>query len=174
MIKKKFLVSELFYIDTTKSFNKDALEPYTKEEKYEYVTRTSENNGVSAYTGYVNDTHLNSGGTFSLGLLQLDIFYREKKWYAGQFVRKITPKFEMNEQLALYFQTVLNKLKPVLQKGLVRDIDDAFLNEYIELPVKQIDDNNPDFSYMEAYIKKIQKEVIAEIKKELDLQSMSL
>lgn len=42
----------------------------------------------------------------------MDFFYREKPWYAGQFVRKITPKFEhLTKGTILFMSTVLNKQK---------------------------------------------------------------
>lgn len=55
---------------------------------YDYVTRTSQNQGILQSTGFVNQENVNDAGVWSLGLLQMDFFYRNKPWYAGQFVRK--------------------------------------------------------------------------------------
>ena len=76
----------MFEIESTLSFNKDVL---VEGVEYDYVTRTSQNQGILQTTGFVNKENINPAGTWSLGLLQMDFFYREKPWYAGQFVRKI-------------------------------------------------------------------------------------
>ena len=70
----------MFEIENTLSFNKEVL---TKGTTYDYVTRTSQNQGILQETGFVNSENINSVGTWSLGLLQMDFFYRDKPWYAG-------------------------------------------------------------------------------------------
>lgn len=55
---------------------------------YNYITHTSINQGILQVTGFVNQENINEAGTWSLGLLQMDFFYHQKPWYAGQFVRK--------------------------------------------------------------------------------------
>jgi hypothetical protein len=109
------------------SFNKDKL---TIGTEYDYVTRTSQNQGILQTTGFVNKENINNSGNWSLGLLQMDFFYRHKPWYAGQFVRKITPKFKLNEKSILFFTILLNKQKRKLLTVLVRDIDKLFLGSF--------------------------------------------
>lgn len=46
-------------------------------------------------TGFINNENINESGIWSLGLLQMDFFYRKRRWYAGQFVRKVIPKIEV-------------------------------------------------------------------------------
>lgn len=120
---KEYSVSQFFEIQSTLSFNKDSL---TDGNIYDYVTRTSQNQGVLQSTGFVNEANINSAKTWSLGLLQMDFFYRSKPWYAGQFVRKIIPKFEIPEKAELYFTVLLNKMKNRLLSVLVRDVDNTF------------------------------------------------
>ncbi|WP_413782993.1 restriction endonuclease subunit S [Helicobacter pylori] len=109
---QSFKLGDLFEIEKTLSFNKDAL---TQGQDYDYITRTSQNQGVLQTTGFVNAENLNPPFTWSLGLLQMDFFYRKKSWYAGQFMRKITPKTEIenkiNSRIAHYFTTLLNAFK---------------------------------------------------------------
>ncbi|MFV7791578.1 restriction endonuclease subunit S, partial [Aliarcobacter lanthieri] len=85
-------------------------------------TRTSQNQGILQETGFVNQENINASDNWSLGLLQMDFFYREKPWYAGQFIRKIIPKFKLNKRSIIYFTTILNKQKKNLLSGLVRDV----------------------------------------------------
>ncbi|GAA9097142.1 hypothetical protein Taitung37_07010 [Helicobacter pylori] len=162
---QSFKLGDLFEIEKTLSFNKDAL---TQGQDYDYITRTSQNQGVLQTTGFVNAENLNPPFTWSLGLLQMDFFYRKKSWYAGQFMRKITPKTEIenkiNLRIAHYFTTLLNALKRPLLSVLVRDIDKTFREQKIQLPLKPtaktqtLDDI--DFHFMRTFINALMKQTI--------------
>lgn len=108
----------------------------------------------------MNKENINSAGVWSLGLLQMDFFYRKKPWYAGQFVRKITPKINIKESAVLFFTTLLNKQKPKLLSVLVRDVDKTFREIKILLPVKN---NEIDFDFMGSFIAELEAERIAEL-----------
>ncbi|MDR2660660.1 MAG: restriction endonuclease subunit S [Lactobacillaceae bacterium] len=153
----EFMLGDLFEIQKTLSFNKDKLTT-VGDKKYAYVTRTSLNNGILQYTDFVNNENINSENTYSLGLLQMNFFYQKSKWYAGQFVRKITPKFKMDDNIAKYFNTILNKQQKLLLSVLVRSIDKTFNNTKIKLPIT--DTGDIDFNYMIKYIRAIEKLVI--------------
>nr|WP_033703921.1 restriction endonuclease subunit S [Helicobacter pylori] len=160
-----FKLGDLFEIEKTLSFNKDAL---TQGEDYDYITRTSQNQGVLQTTGFVNAENLNPPFTWSLGLLQMDFFYRKKSWYAGQFMRKITPKTEIenkiNSRTAHYFTTLLNALKRPLLSVLVRDIDKTFREQKIQLPLKPTANTQTfediDFNFMHTLINALMKQTI--------------
>ncbi|WQV52953.1 restriction endonuclease subunit S [Helicobacter pylori] len=160
-----FKLGDLFEIEKTLSFNKDAL---TQGEDYDYITRTSQNQGVLQTTGFVNAENLNPPFTWSLGLLQMDFFYRKKSWYAGQFMRKITPKAEIknkiNSRTAHYFTTLLNALKRPLLSVLVRDIDKTFREQKIQLPLKPTANTQTldgiDFDFMRTLINALMKQTI--------------
>lgn len=148
----------MFEIENTLSFNADKLVSGTE---YDYVTRTSLNQGIFQTTGFVNKENINPAGTWSLGLLQMDFFYRKKPWYAGQFVRKIIPKIEITESSILFFSTLLNKQKPRLLSVLVRDVDKVFLSTKVYLPTT--DDDQIDFDFMESFIAELEAQRIAEL-----------
>jgi len=162
----EFKLGDLFKIQNTLSFNKDSL---TIGSEYDYVTRTSQNQGILQETGFVNQENINSSGTWSLGLLQMDFFYREKPWYAGQFVRKIIPKIKIEKNAILFFTVILNKHKKKLLTGLVRDVDKTFLNTKIQLPTKN---NKIDFDFMETFISKLESEKIAELEAYLEASGL--
>ena len=105
----KFKVDQLFKIENTLSFNTNEL---VSGKEFDYVTRTSQNQGVLQKTGFVNSENINQAGNWSLGLLQMDFFYRQNPWYAGQFVRKIIPKIEITPFAIPFLTAALNKLKP--------------------------------------------------------------
>ena len=148
----------MFEIQNTLSFNKDKL---VFGNEYDYVTRTSLNQGILQTTGFVNKENLNDSGTWSLGLLQMDFFYRRKPWYAGQFVRKIIPKFKLTESTVLYFSTLLNMQKKKLLAVLVRNVDETFKNLTFSLPITA--EGEIDFDFMESFIRELEEERIREL-----------
>lgn len=156
----------MFDIDNTLSFNADKL---VDGDEYDYVTRTSTNQGILKRTGFVNKENINEAGVWSLGLLQMDFFYRKKKWYAGQFVRKITPKIEITEEVAPFFTAVLNHQKPILLSVLVRYVDDTFRNLKVKLPVKN---GKIDFDFMESFIAELEAERVAELSAYLKISGL--
>lgn len=151
----EFNIRNLFNIENTLSFNTDRL---VDGNEYDYITRTSLNQGILKTTGYVNDNNINPAGNWSLGLLQMDFFYRKRPWYAGQFVRKITPKFKVTDNIALFFTTVLNRLKNKLLSVLVRDIDKFFLDSKISLPIT--DEGKADFDFISSFMEELETEYI--------------
>lgn len=120
---------------------------------YDYITRTSINNGVHSKTGIIPSATLQPKGVFSLGLLGMDFFYRDREWYAGQFVRGIKSKEKLSRLSMTYMETILNKVSPELLGVLVRDVDSVFENKIVRLPSS--DCENPDFEYMDKYIANI-------------------
>ena len=148
----------MFEICNTLSFNTDVL---VDGQDYDYVTRTSINQGVLQTTGFVNKANINSSGTWSLGLLQMDFFYRSKPWYAGQFVRKIIPKIEIPNGAVLFFSTLLNKQKKSLLSVLVRNVDKTFKEAIIKLPITT--NNKIDFDFMESFVAELEEERVAEL-----------
>ena len=143
----EYKLGTLFDIENTLSFNAEKLVDGTE---YDYVTRTSINQGILQTTGFVNESNINASGTWSLGLLSMDFFYRRKPWYAGQFVRKIIPNISIPEKAVPFFSTILNKQKPILLQVLVRSVDEAFKNISIKLP--ETADGKIDFDFMESII----------------------
>lgn len=140
-------MSELFDISTTSSLDVNNL---VTGNEFDYVTRTSQNQGVLQSSGFVNGKKLNSSGNWSLGLMQKDFFYRKKPWYAGQFIRKITPKFDCSEGEALFFTVLLNQLKQKLAPVLVRNVDSVFLASSIRIPITE--EGKIDFEFINNYI----------------------
>ena len=159
-------MGDLFDIESTLSFNTDKL---VGGKQYDYVTRTSTNQGVLQSTGFVNKENINKSGIWSLGLLQMDFFYRKKEWYAGQFVRKIIPKILIPKNCISFFTTVLNKQKPKLLSVLVRHVDSFFMNIVIQLPIKN---DKIDFDFMGDFIAELEQARIAELETYLSVTGL--
>ena len=120
-------------------------------------------------TGFINKESINSVGTWSLGLLQMDFFYRRKPWYAGQFVRKITPKIKIENSAILFFSTLLNKQKPRLLSVLVRDVDKVFRSTKVLIPTKN---GKIDFDFIESFIAELEAERVAELEAYLSVTGL--
>lgn len=154
----RFRVDTLFEIENTLSFNTDEL---VNGKEFDYVTRTSQNQGVLQKTAYVNSQNINLEGNWSLGLLQMDFFYRQNPWYAGQFVRKVIPKVDITPLIAPFFTSALNKLKPPLLSVLVRNVDKTFLSSELTLPVNK--NGDVDFDFMTSFIAELEADRISEL-----------
>lgn len=140
------------------SFNKDSL---VHGSEYDYITRTSQNQGILQKTGFVNKENINNSGSWSLGLLQMDFFYRNKPWYAGQFVRKVIPRIEISEGAILFFTTLLNQQKQPLLSVLVRDVDEVFNSLKVNLPI--LEDGEIDFVFIENFVLELEKQKMANL-----------
>ncbi len=92
--------------------------------------------------------------------MQMDLFYRRKPWYAGQFVRKVIPKIKIEGSAVLFFSALLNKQKPRLLSVLVRDVDETFRSAKMRLPVKG---GEIDFDFMESFMAELEAQRAAEL-----------
>lgn len=162
---EKIKVNSLFSISKLKGLNKNDLHINNKG-KYPYITRTAQNNGVESYTDFVDNDHLQPAGTFSLGLMQMSLFYQSKPWYNGQFVRKITPIKNYNSKELMFLQTHLQKLTNLFDPQAIRKVDDVFNKASFTLPVTS--SGTPDWQFMEDYITAIEKLKVLKIKQFLD------
>ncbi|UTX48862.1 restriction endonuclease subunit S [Chryseobacterium sp. MA9] len=164
----KFRVGQLFKIENTLSFNTNKL---VSGKQFDYVTRTSQNQGVLQKTGFVNSKNINQAGNWSLGLLQMDFFYRQTPWYAGQFVRKVVPKIDIRPITIPFFTSALNKLKQPLLSVLVRNVDKTFLNSELTLPIKK--NGDIDFDFMERFVAELEAERMEKLEKYLSENRLS-
>lgn len=101
----------------------------------------------------------------------MDFFYRRKPWYAGQFVRKISPKFNLTDSDVLFFTALLNGLKRDLLSVLVRNVDRVFLNSKINIPVT--DNGKIDFDFISSFIAELEAERIKELEAYLKVSGLS-
>ena len=157
IVFETYTLGDLFNIERTSGFNADKL---VSGNEYDYVTRTSTNQGVLQTTGFVNEENINAPGVWSLGLLQMDFFYRKNPWYAGQFIRKIIPKNNISFFAAMYLTTILNKQKPKLLSVLVRDVDKTFQGIKVKIPTIN---SKINFPLIDTLISAVQKLVIKDV-----------
>lgn len=102
----------------------------------------------------------------------MDFFYRPNTWYAGQFVRKITPKIDINPISIPFFTAALNRLKPLLLTVLVRNVDETFLNSELTFPIKKNGDIDIDF--MSGVIADLETERLEKLKRHLTINELDI
>jgi len=120
--------------------------------KIPYISSTERNNGVYEY---VEEVPTNNGNTItanrggSVGFF----FYQPKNYLATPVdVRILTPKFQLNKYIGLFLTTILKQEK--FKFNYSRKMGTDRLNRIkIKLPTTK--DKQPDFEYMENYIKSL-------------------
>lgn len=143
-----FRLEELFEIVKGSRLTKADM----KEGNIRYIGASSFNNGITAYIG--NDEQIHPANTLTVCYNGSDIgrtFYQSEPYWATDDVNVLYPRFEMNEDIALFFAPIIKCV------GGLHEYDDKWKLEdmrqdIIRLPVNA--DGTPDFSYMESYIQK--------------------
>lgn len=145
----EFCVGKLFNCETTLGIpSKNNL----KEGNINYITRSAIDNGFSGTCG--NEEHKNKGNCITIGAEGFVAFWQNDDFVAGNKVYALRhPK--MNETNGLFICSALNVLSSRYSFSDARILDKIKL-EKIKLPATP--DGEPDWQYMESYMKKIMQE----------------
>jgi len=142
------------YIDDVhngKSYNTSDLIPAAEGDDFvSYVSRTDQNNGISMYAEPLDYEGLEQGGAITIGDTTATIFYQEHDFITGPHIIVLRAKW-FNVYTAVFIIALLNKEKyryPVFGRAFTKEL---IKDTLLYLP---IDDNgNPDFLFMEEYVK---------------------
>lgn len=148
-----FRIRDVFEVTNSKPYHKDKL--VLSNNGIEYVTRTSQNNGVEDIVSLERNYILNEDNSISLGAENADFFFHENKYLTGNKMYCIKNQY-INKFNGLFLVNIFrNSIKGAgfgYGKGLTGT---RFKTRYIVLP---IDDNgNPNWQFMEDYIKQEMK-----------------
>ena len=145
---KEFNLSCLFEIKGSLTTPKLELEEIG-EGPIPYVTTQSTDNGVAGFFAmFTEDGEVLTIDSAVLGYCS----YQKLPFSASDHVEKMVPKFPINESIAMFLVTVLNKEQYRYNYG--RKCSQTRLrSSKIKLPATE--DGNPDFEFMERYIKSI-------------------
>lgn len=125
-----------------------------------FIGASASNNGL---TGKIsNNTHLHPAGTITVtynGSVG-ECFYQTERFWASDDVNVLYPKFEMNEQIALFF------LAPLSKKGkgygyAFKWTKEKMENDSIELPIKS--NGEIDFDFIDSRIRELEESHIREL-----------
>lgn len=117
-----------------------------------FVSASEQNNGL---TGWTIHEPMHSGGVISVvrnGNSVASSFYQEDEFCSTEDVHIFTPKFKINNYIALFICTLIKKEKYRFNYGRKWSIA-RMLDSEIKLPVKA--SGTPDFEFMERYIKSL-------------------
>lgn len=146
---KSFTISSLFDVMGSKTTPKRNLQEIGNG-IYPYITTSSVNNGVEGfYDFYTEDGNVLVVDSAVKGVCS----YQAQKFTASDHVEKLIPKFELNPYIAMFFITLVNLEGYRYSYG--RKFNQIRIKETeIMLPVGK--NNEPDYKFMEDYIKSLQ------------------
>lgn len=143
----KFALVDLFVIKGSKTTPVLELEEYGAG-KYPYVTTQATNNGMDGFYDY----HTEKGNVLTVDSAVLGFCsYQPLSFSASDHVEKLIPKFNLNKYNAMFLATIINQEQYRYNYG--RKCSQTRMKEIsIKLPSKN---NQPDFDFMENYIKSL-------------------
>lgn len=155
-----FILSDVFDIDSTSSgIDKNKL--VNIKGKIPYITRTDGNNGIDDFIGKQHEKYSkNEGNVITIGLDTQTVFYQPNyEFYTGQNIQILYNK-RLNKDNALFIILLLEKLLEKFNWGGYGATLTRLRKSRIMLPID--DNNDPDWNFMEAYMKKLEYEKINE------------
>lgn len=158
---KEFRIGDWFEVlSSNKIYHATDLHIEEKQQNdyYPYIVRSAQNRGIK---GYIKKPikFLNPKNTISFAQDTFFAFYQEKPYFTGNNVKILKPLFEYSRNILLFIETSINKSMVKNTWGMGSG------KEYIEnikilLPFKN---NEPDWNFMEEYIKEIEKKYIDKV-----------
>ncbi|WP_081447013.1 restriction endonuclease subunit S [Anaerococcus lactolyticus] len=135
-----------------------------------FVSRTAENNGVSAIVELIDDVIPQKPGLLTVagGGSVLSTFLQNKEFYSGRDLYTLESKEELSDLVKLFLTTIIEKNKYKYNYG--RQANKTLPDLILELPIKRNSDDNPiidknrtyssdgyipDWDFMEKYIKSL-------------------
>lgn len=171
---KEFKISELFSINPTryhKLINKDLL---NEDGTNPVIVNSSYNNGIGGYSTY-DCTEEGNTITFSDTTTADSIFYQPNDFVGYSHVQKLTPiiyQDKWTKNCLIFFTTIFRTKAKLMNFDYVNKFTrENALSLLVKLPVKN---NEPDWEYMENYIKSlysIERERISTVAQRVEKQS---
>ena len=169
-IYKDFYMSQIFDFSETKAkINANTISNFNGE--YPYVTRSEKNNGIQGYITYPKK-YLNDANTISLGMDTATFFYQKDPYFTGDKIKILSL---INKEVNLktvhpYLLTSIKKAFSSFGWGTNSYYSDTLKSVIIKLPVKSDNDLEPDWKYMEDYVKNITPNYLDVIKNQGKIQ----
>ena len=146
---KPFLIKDLFVVSGTKTTSLDKLTETIG--KFPYITTQAVNNGVAGTYGiYTENSNVLCIDSAVGGYMT----YQSMPFAASDHVEKLTPKFKLTKNIALFITTIWNKSYSFKLFTYWRKANQSNIrNALIKLPVDS--NGQPDWCYMDNYISNI-------------------
>ena len=151
----EFKVSDLFVVKYGVNLELNACTECerTDADKVNFVARTAENNGVSAYVNVISDVIPQKAGLISVagGGSVLSTFLQKEPFYSGRDLYTLDSKDDISDEAKLFIITIIEKNKYKYSYG--RQANKTLPDLLLKLPID--DEGNPDYKYMEDYVKSL-------------------
>ena len=153
---KTFFLKDLYDIRMGNGFDKNKMDEDNPE--VNLVSRQSYNNGVDVKVGLVDGVEPFTAGlvTVALGGSYLgSCFVQEEPFYTAQNVAVMKPKYkEMTDYVNIFISGLVRYESSVKYYAFGRELNTHIRTDFeIKLPVDS--DGNPDYQFMEDYIKSL-------------------
>ena len=153
--QKFFKLSNIFEIKTSKCIHENGLKQGAGT--IPYVTRTSLNNGVSKFVCSQGTEKLNPGNVITVGMDTQTVFYQKQNFYCGRDILSLSNTI-MNQYIGIFVVGVLDQVvKKKYSYGYCASLT-RIKNLEIKLP--STSDGNPNWEFMESYIREQYREVV--------------
>lgn len=164
MVEQKFFrLSDIFEIKNLKSIDKNKLKEDGRN--IPYVSQTELNNGVLKYVCDHGPEKLNFGNCISIGMNTQVVRYQEKDFYSSEHMICIRNNY-LNKYIAYFISPILEKI--LQQKFNYSHMAIAKRISKVEIKLPSTSDGNPDWEFMESYIREQYREVVQERIDELE------
>lgn len=161
--QKFFKLSDIFEIKTSKCIHENGLKQGAGT--IPYVTRTSLNNGVLKFVCSQGIEKLNPGNVITIGVDTQTVFYQKQAFYCGNKVLSLSSE-NVDQYIGVFIAGILDQIvKKKYSYGYGATLT-RIKNLEIKLP--STPDGNPDWEFMESYIREQYREVIQERINELE------
>lgn len=150
---KDFHLYDLFVIDSGTSLDK--VKMGTNNPEINFVGRANANRGISCQVNKLPGIEPYESGTLTLslgGAYLGSCFVQEKPFYTSQNVFVLIPKTNMSRMAKDFIATMIFKESQIHYKAFIDELNRHIKRDFvIKLPVNS--EGNPDFAYMESYMK---------------------
>ena len=161
--QRYFKLSDIFKIKNSKSIDKNKLKQ--ESGNFPYITQTGLNNGVAKFICNQGIEKLNSGNVITVCIDTHEVFYQSYDYYSTQNVMRLEYK-QLNKYKAIFVIALLKKIFDQKFSYGYKSTLKRISNLEIKLP--STPNGNPDWEFMESYIREQYREVIQERINELE------
>lgn len=149
---KKYLLTDLFSVNYGNKFDLNKME-ISPNSPIAFVSRTAQNNGISAYVEPIPRTSPFPAGamTIALGGSIGSTFLQQQPFYTGQNVAVLLPKKPMSDAAKLFIVCVIKMECSLRFVAFGRELNKHIKRDFsIKLPC--ITSGEPDWQYMSDFI----------------------
>ena len=156
-------------INSTAYHNKDIIETdISNPDGINYVTRSKFNNGIKSKVLNNGNYIINPKGTISFGAENADFFYQTEKYITGNKMYYIDTS-SISELAGRFIETILQLTFTKNYSFSDGMIPSKIYDKTIKLPITST--GEPDYEYMEKYMKRIETAVSSSLTKMRSAQS---